>query len=281
MMTEENNVGPLATPTRFLYENNQWNLTPNLTNEINPFECHFQPMLKETPISKWSPLSVSSKDDSSLSPSTPPMTLSPTPTSVSPSLTITPRHSMAEIETQPLHRKRASKRARRDSLEDHDYKPKTGHGGRKRCIVFDGEDAEERRKKFLERNRQAAYKCRQKKKSWMKDLEEKADLSAARNEELRQTVSQLKEESMYLRNLLLSHGNCECESVQAYLRKTSEQITFNAYREDSQGSYILPNTYYSSTGLTPFLNTVINKTSSGRTSNSTEANDYFSQAHMA
>lgn len=111
----------------------------------------------------------------------------------------------------------------------------------------------------------------------MQDLEQKAEISTLRNEELRNTVAQLKEESMFLRNLLLSHGNCDCESVQAYLRKTSAQITSNVFPK-RESSFMLPqpNSYYESTGLTPFLNTVISKEDKHQ---DVRSYDYFSQSH--
>ncbi|KAI8886668.1 hypothetical protein K501DRAFT_177201 [Backusella circina FSU 941] len=185
-----------------------------------------------------------------------------------------------------------------NEIDEQGKKPsRSVQSGRKRRIVFEGDDAEDRRKKFLERNRIAAYKCRQKKKTWMQELEQHAEMANSQNEELRSTVAQLKEESMYLRNMLLTHGNCDCETVQSYLRKTSAQLTaggadhhrspiFSSYpdsRRTSTTSYTTmppllqnslpqpfqePFTTYpeQSTGLTPFLNTVINK----------EVGDYFS-----
>ncbi|KAL9538368.1 hypothetical protein MBANPS3_010979 [Mucor bainieri] len=84
------------------------------------------------------------------------------------------------------------------------------------------------RKKLLEKNREAAYRCRQKKKKWVNSLEERSQSAEAKNRELSEQVSQLREESIYLRNLLLTHGNCECDVVQAYLRRTSEQLSHNA-----------------------------------------------------
>lgn len=120
----------------------------------------------------------------------------------------------------------------------------------------------------------------------MQDLEQKAEIQNSHNDELRSLVSQLKEESMYLRNLLLTHGNCDCDSVQAYLRKTSAEITSNAHLGLSAPSSTFPpmpsyqGTFSSmppfsetSTGLTPFLNTVINKPE--------PSSDYFSQSHGA
>lgn len=69
------------------------------------------------------------------------------------------------------------------------------------------------RKDILEKNRQAAYRCRQKKKRWVQELEEKGESAERRNKELQEQISQLREESIYLRNLLLTHGNCECRVV--------------------------------------------------------------------
>lgn len=69
------------------------------------------------------------------------------------------------------------------------------------------------RKKLLEKNREAAYRCRQKKKRWVNDLETKSEHMEVKNKELQEQVAQLREESIYLRNLLLTHGNCDCDVV--------------------------------------------------------------------
>lgn len=81
------------------------------------------------------------------------------------------------------------------------------------------------RMKLLEKNREAAYRCRQKRKKWVHSLEVKSESAEKRNKELQDQVSHLREESIYLRNLLLTHGNCDCDVVQAYLRRTSEQLS--------------------------------------------------------
>ncbi|CEP07994.1 hypothetical protein [Parasitella parasitica] len=90
------------------------------------------------------------------------------------------------------------------------------------------------RKKLLEKNREAAYRCRQKKKQWINSLEERSQTAETKNRELQDLVLQLREESIYLRNLLLTHGNCECDVVQAYLRRTSEQLSHNAGAPQSE-----------------------------------------------
>ncbi|GAN00580.1 hypothetical protein MAM1_0001d00002 [Mucor ambiguus] len=361
MMAEDNSMIGLATPTRFLIENGEWNLTPSLSgsiqHEINPFDdCNYQqhhasmkPMeaptvkLMTAPVpAPTIPASImtsteyntsamfkSPEPEAALmkSPPTPPMSFSQSPSSstvsfaMSDLLVDTPPqapaapHNNVEFAASNTHglspttsfdesaqRRRSNSstrntKSRTTSYEEMDdyYQPiettntKSSQSGRKRRIVFEGDDAEDRRKKFLERNRVAAYKCRQKKKNWMQELEQKAEIQNNQNEELRNLVALLKEESMYLRNLLLTHGNCDCDSVQAYLRKQSAEITNNtmASRRSSMTSNYptmpsFPSSFSSastmppfseqSTGLTPFLDTVINKLPQ-------DSSDYFSTSH--
>lgn len=84
----------------------------------------------------------------------------------------------------------------------------------------DEEDLEVKRLKFLERNRQAALKCRQKKKLWEQELQERSDQVEQRNKELRATVQQLKEEALALKSQLLAHTECDCTLIRDYLTKS-------------------------------------------------------------
>ncbi|KAM0752683.1 hypothetical protein T439DRAFT_323297 [Meredithblackwellia eburnea MCA 4105] len=70
------------------------------------------------------------------------------------------------------------------------------------------ETEEEKRKNFLERNRQAALKCRQRKKAWLSSLQSKVELLSGDNETLQQTVTNLKDEVASLRAILAAHANC-------------------------------------------------------------------------
>lgn len=107
----------------------------------------------------------------------------------------------------------------------------TGKGrGRKKDT---GETEEEKRKNFLERNRQgksstfpslflffliltvsslffitAALKCRQRKKQWLQSLQTKVELLTTDNDQLQSTVNNLKEEVHSLRAILAAHSNC-------------------------------------------------------------------------
>src|SRR5208282_3827933 len=83
--------------------------------------------------------------------------------------------------------------------------------------------SDNRRKKFLERNRLAAFKCRQKKKEWANNLEEQARYQAQENKLLRASVAQLRDECLYLKNFLLStHSGCSCVGVKNYLMKEAQ-----------------------------------------------------------
>ncbi|KAI8639564.1 hypothetical protein BD408DRAFT_445844 [Parasitella parasitica] len=102
------------------------------------------------------------------------------------------------------------------------------------------------RKKLLEKNREAAYRCRQKKKRWINSLEERSQTAETKNRELQDLVLQLREESIYLRNLLLTHGNCECDVVQAYLRRTSERLSSNVVPPYAE---TLPTSFHSASSV--------------------------------
>lgn len=90
-------------------------------------------------------------------------------------------------------------------------------------------DDEEKRKNFLERNRQgmdwigldwhtqktywdllllAAFKCRQRKKQWVQDLQSNAEYLTATNEQLKMESARLREEIFHLKSLLQEHTSC-------------------------------------------------------------------------
>ncbi|WAR63002.1 hypothetical protein PtB15_18B84 [Puccinia triticina] len=70
------------------------------------------------------------------------------------------------------------------------------------------ETEEEKRKNFLERNRQAALKCRQRKKAWLANLQTKVEYLSTENESLQLTINQLREEIDSFRSILVSHKDC-------------------------------------------------------------------------
>ena len=90
---------------------------------------------------------------------------------------------------------------------------------------------EEKRKNFLERNRWvansgnfefllilecrvAALKCRQRKKQWLANLQAKVELFSTENDALSGQVTQLREEIVSLKGLLLAHKDCPMGQAQ-------------------------------------------------------------------
>ncbi|KAJ5228306.1 hypothetical protein N7489_009014 [Penicillium chrysogenum] len=73
---------------------------------------------------------------------------------------------------------------------------------------------EEKRRNFLERNRVAALKCRQRKKQWLANLQNKVEIFTQENDALTATVTQLREEIVNLKTLLLAHKDCPVSQAQ-------------------------------------------------------------------
>ncbi|CAO3702533.1 unnamed protein product [Rhizopus stolonifer] len=76
-----------------------------------------------------------------------------------------------------------------------------------KCKKFETKD-DLKRKKFLERNRIAALKCRQRKKQWLENLQTKVEYLTADNEQYQLEANALRQELFRLQQLLLAHKNC-------------------------------------------------------------------------
>ncbi|CAK1357400.1 uncharacterized protein RHO25_008472 [Cercospora beticola] len=83
---------------------------------------------------------------------------------------------------------------------------------------------EEKRKNFLERNRVAALKCRQRKKQWLANLQQKVEIFSTENDALAATVTQLREEIVGLKTLLLAHKDCPVSQAQGISGMAMQQI---------------------------------------------------------
>uniref|UniRef100_A0A4W3IQI7 Cyclic AMP-dependent transcription factor ATF-2 n=1 Tax=Callorhinchus milii TaxID=7868 RepID=A0A4W3IQI7_CALMI len=73
---------------------------------------------------------------------------------------------------------------------------------------------DEKRRKFLERNRAAASRCRQKRKVWVQSLEKKAEDLCSTNVQLQNEVTLLRNEVAQLKQLLLAHKDCPVTAMQ-------------------------------------------------------------------
>ncbi|KAI8605958.1 hypothetical protein EDD21DRAFT_362311 [Dissophora ornata] len=82
------------------------------------------------------------------------------------------------------------------------------------------ESSEVKRQKFLERNRMAASKCREKKRLQTLKTISDADEITARNQALHETLDQLQEEVWRLKNQILCHRNCGCDVIQKFVQSS-------------------------------------------------------------
>ncbi|KAK9380975.1 Aft1 HRA domain-containing protein [Kockiozyma suomiensis] len=90
-----------------------------------------------------------------------------------------------------------------NSNEDDDDEDNNGNNADTRKMT-----EEEKRKNFLERNRVAALKCRQRKKQWLQSLQAKCDYYGNENDNLNKQISLLREQVVSLKTLLIAHKDC-------------------------------------------------------------------------
>ncbi|KAI9038112.1 bZIP transcription factor [Aspergillus affinis] len=86
-------------------------------------------------------------------------------------------------------------------------------------------EEKEKREKFLERNRMAASKCRQKKRQNTNRLQGQFQVAAESKARLEAEVAQLHGEVLYLKDELLRHSQCDDLSIKTYLQQMVSQVT--------------------------------------------------------
>ena len=92
---------------------------------------------------------------------------------------------------------------------------------------FDDQQQEQaKREKFLERNRLAASKCRQKKKEHTTLLESRYKEQSDKKEKLVAEISRLRSEILGLKNEVLKHAQCGDEPIKLHLAQMVKKITY-------------------------------------------------------
>ncbi|ORY93979.1 hypothetical protein BCR43DRAFT_495664 [Syncephalastrum racemosum] len=168
--------------------------TTKLEEEPNPFEQSFGGEDER-------PVAVTRRAKPALTKSTaainPQRVMQPNPIKFEPEFI----HHTYENHPKPVNRARTPPR-RASSQPDEKRSQKRRSSARKYA------DDEEKRKNFLERNRQAALKCRQRKKQWLQDMQSQLEYLTADNEQLQQQTTALREELIHMKTILLSHKSC-------------------------------------------------------------------------
>lgn len=81
-----------------------------------------------------------------------------------------------------------------------------------------------KRKQYLEWNRIAASKCRQKKKDWTHELEEAKRLLQSKHHNLQHEYKTLSEEVLRMKNLLIAHSNCHNHDIDQWIKNEARDF---------------------------------------------------------
>lgn len=81
------------------------------------------------------------------------------------------------------------------------------------------------RERFLERNRQAASRCRQKRKEHMQQLESRFKEQSEKHQRLQSESRFLRLEILSLKNEMLKHADCTDNHVSEYLQQMVERVS--------------------------------------------------------
>jgi len=75
--------------------------------------------------------------------------------------------------------------------------------------------------------RVAALKCRQRKKQWLANLQAKVEMYSSENDNLSAQISQLRDEVVNLKTLLLAHKDCPIAQQQGIQSMMHQQVMDN------------------------------------------------------
>ncbi|KAG9255572.1 uncharacterized protein F5Z01DRAFT_635201 [Emericellopsis atlantica] len=128
-----------------------------------------------------------------------------------------PRRSQAkpraDIKSSPAKVRKASKASsRKDSINESD----------------DGSDHDSDRSHLRARNRVAAAKFRERKRESVGKLKEKEECARTANRMLADEISQLKEETLQLKSMVLEHAGCGCGHIDEYIKHAASGLALNA-----------------------------------------------------
>jgi len=106
--------------------------------------------------------------------------------------------------------------------------PHAKAGRTKRTLPQPEPDAEaeedQNRSQFLERNRQAASKCRRKKKEWITDLEEARSELEITHSQLTTERSGLVSEVSMMKHQLMSHAGCNDQNIDNWIENEARRF---------------------------------------------------------
>ncbi|KAK2729240.1 transcription factor atf21 [Colletotrichum kahawae] len=83
---------------------------------------------------------------------------------------------------------------------------------------------EDKKNRIRARNREAAYKCRQKKQKGIEELQSQEVVAENVNKSLHAEASMLRSEILMLKNMVLQHGGCGCSFIEEYISGAAQNL---------------------------------------------------------
>lgn len=110
-----------------------------------------------------------------------------------------------------------------------------------------------KRDKFLERNRVAASKCRQKKKEWVNGLEETKNGLESQNSHLQLEYKGLLGEVSRMKNELMTHASCNDPNIDKWIENEARRFVESASNRYAAAQAAAPPSYpeYGAYGMPP------------------------------
>ncbi|RKL46752.1 hypothetical protein BFJ72_g2492 [Fusarium proliferatum] len=202
--------------------NNQLLMGSNMWNPMNNPANFFPPSV---PAMAPSALDNSPKVPNEIQST--PETLSSEPTSGGPtrqsSKSSIPSVDSAKTDTKPRRSSRATKTQRKQPAVEPVAKTRQKRAPKEPSLneededEDDGLDETQKRSKFLKRNRIAASKCRQKKKVWIRELEETTKDLEIEHNALHSQYTDLMGELTTIKNQLMDHASCNDANINQWL----------------------------------------------------------------
>ncbi|KLO88026.1 uncharacterized protein LW93_5194 [Fusarium fujikuroi] len=253
MTSDDVNIDPLldcttgaqASPIVSNPMNNQLLMGSNMWNPMNNPVNFFPPSM---PAMAPSALDNSPKVPNEMH-STPETPMSE-PTSGGPtrqsSKSSIPSIDSANTDTKPRRSSRATKTQRKQPSVDPVAKPRQKRTPKEPSLKEEDEDEDDgldetqKRSKFLKRNRIAASKCRQKKKVWIRELEETTKDLEIEHNALHSQYTDLMGELTTIKNQLMDHASCNDANINQWLDNEAKKYVQRIAAQSRQPSPVPP-----------------------------------------
>lgn len=88
----------------------------------------------------------------------------------------------------------------------------------------EGGGTDDKKNRIRARNREAAYKCRQKKQKGIEELQTQEAMVERMNKTLNSEAAMLRGEILMLKNMVLQHGGCGCSYIEEYISGAAQNL---------------------------------------------------------